>query len=149
MRRIAPPLVLLSAVLLAGCSSDPDPSSGSADGSTGTSVQTPAPSEAELTVQITPGPDEPAVLATVSCTPQPAGDLPDVAAVCDHLAGLEDPFAPLAEDVMCTEQYGGPQTARVTGEWDGEPVDPELSRTDGCAIAQWDALGPLLPVPVG
>ena len=45
---------------------------------------------------------------------------------------------------MCTQQYGGPETARVSGLWGGEPVDLALSRTDGCRIAQWESLGPLL-----
>ena len=48
-------------------------------------------------------------------------------------------FAPLPTDVMCTEIYGGPQTARITGRWHGRPVSVSLSRTDGCRIAQWDA----------
>jgi hypothetical protein len=37
----------------------------------------------------------------------------------------------------------------VTGRWGGAAVDLELSRADGCLIAQWDRLGPLLPIPVG
>jgi hypothetical protein len=37
----------------------------------------------------------------------------------------------------------------VTGRWAGEPVDLQLSRTDGCRISQWDRLGALLPGPVG
>jgi hypothetical protein len=74
---------------------------------------------------------------------------PDAEAACAHLAAMDDPFAPLPDDVACTEQYGGPQTANVIGRWDGEAVDVGLSRTDGCRIAQWDALGPLLPGPVG
>ena len=86
---------------------------------------------------------------TLSCGSDDAGSLPDARAACDHLAGLDDPFAPLPADAVCTEIYGGPQTARVTGTWDGEPVDLELSRVDGCHIAQWDALGPPLPGPVG
>jgi hypothetical protein len=76
------------------------------------------------------------------------GDHPDAAAACAHLRGLDEPFAPLPDDRMCTQQYGGPQTAHVTGTWRGEPVDLRLSRTDGCLIAQWDGLGPLLPGPV-
>ena len=47
--------------------------------------------------------------------------------------------------MLCTQQYGGPQTAHVTGRWSGEPVDLELTRVDGCRISQWDSLGPLLP----
>jgi hypothetical protein len=71
---------------------------------------------------------------------------PDAGAACARLAAMDDPFAPLAEDVACTQQYGGPQTAHVLGRWAGEDVDVALSRTDGCRIAQWDGLGPLLPV---
>ena len=75
----------------------------------------------------------------------PRAPTPTPQAACAHLAGMDDPFAPLPDDVACTEQYGGPETAHVTGRWGGEPVDLELSRTDGCRIAQWDCLGPLLP----
>jgi hypothetical protein len=62
---------------------------------------------------------------------------------------MDEPFAPLPSGVACTEQFGGAQTAHVSGVWDGDPVDLELSRSDGCRIAQWDGLGPLLPIPVG
>jgi hypothetical protein len=64
---------------------------------------------------------------------------------CAHLRGMADPFAPIPDDMVCTQQYGGPQTASVTGRWAGRPVDLALSRVDGCTIAQWDGLGPLLP----
>jgi hypothetical protein len=77
------------------------------------------------------------------------GTHPEAEAACAHLGGLADPFAPLPDDVVCTEQFGGPQTARVTGRWGGAAVDLELSRADGCLIAQWDGPGPLLPIPVG
>jgi hypothetical protein len=80
---------------------------------------------------------------------QVEGDLPDAEAACAHLDGLDEPFAPIPADAVCTEQYGGPQTAHVTGLWRGEPVDLELSRVNGCTISQWDRLGPLLPGPVG
>ena len=86
---------------------------------------------------------------TLTCVGFVEGSHPDAEAACEHLATVEDPFAPLPTDLVCTEQYGGPQTAHVFGRWNGEPVDLELSRTDGCRISQWDALGPLLPGPVG
>ena len=82
---------------------------------------------------------------TLSCREPVEGSHPDAEAACAHLRTLEDPFAPLPSDVVCTEQYGGPQTAHVLGRWNGQPVDLELSRTDGCHIAQWDALVPLVP----
>jgi hypothetical protein len=46
---------------------------------------------------------------------------------------------------MCTMLYGGPATAHVTGTWAGRPVDARFDRADGCEIARWDALVPLLP----
>jgi hypothetical protein len=58
---------------------------------------------------------------------------------------MDDPVAPIPDDMVCTQQYGGAQTASVTGRWAGRPVDLALSRVDGCTIAQWDGLGPLLP----
>ncbi|MFI7686078.1 SSI family serine proteinase inhibitor [Streptomyces griseoaurantiacus] len=56
-----------------------------------------------------------------------------------------DPFAPVPPDALCTMRYGGPATARVTGTWAGRPVDASYDRADGCEIARWDALVPLLP----
>ena len=82
---------------------------------------------------------------TLTCAGLVEGSHPDAEAACAHLATVDDPFAPLPTDLVCTEQYGGPQTARILGRWDGEAVDLEVSRTDGCRISQWDALVPLLP----
>ena len=86
---------------------------------------------------------------TLTCVGFVEGSHPDAEAACEHLKGMADPFAPLPTDVVCTEQFGGPQTAHILGRWSGEPVDLEVSRSDGCRIAQWDSLGPLLPEPVG
>ena len=60
------------------------------------------------------------------------------------LPELKDPFAPVPSDAMCTEIYGGPQTATVTGTLRGEPVNARFSRTDGCQIARWDKHAALL-----
>ena len=86
---------------------------------------------------------------TLVCAGAVSGDHPQAEAACAHLIAIEDPFAPLPTDQMCTEVYGGPQTAAVSGVWNGEPVDLELSRSNGCQISQWDSLGPLLPGPAG
>ncbi len=86
---------------------------------------------------------------TLTCVGNASGSHPEAEAACAHLAGMEDPFAPLPPDSVCTEQYGGPQTAHVTGRWKGQPVDLELSRVDGCHISQWDSLVPLVPAEVG
>jgi hypothetical protein len=57
----------------------------------------------------------------------------------------EDAFAPVPEGSVCTMQYGGSATARVTGTWAGRPVDATFDRGNGCQIARWDRLVPLLP----
>jgi len=46
---------------------------------------------------------------------------------------------------ICTQIYGGPQTARITGTIDGRRIDRRLSRSDGCQIADWDRAQPLIP----
>ena len=48
----------------------------------------------------------------------------------------------------CTEQYGGPDVARVTGSIAGRPVDAILDRANGCGIADWDLLQRMLPLPL-
>jgi hypothetical protein len=45
---------------------------------------------------------------------------------------------------MCTQIYGGPDEARVQGQLDGQPVDTVVDRRDGCAMAEWDILVPLV-----
>jgi hypothetical protein len=84
---------------------------------------------------------------TLTCVGFVEGSHPDPEAACEQLKAMEEPFAPLPADVVCTEQYGGPQTARVLGRWNGEPVDLELSLTDGCRIDQWSRLSVLVPLP--
>ena len=169
MRRTAVPLLVLPLLLLAGCGSDdvPPTDDATSTASAGPSSSAPAspsspvssPSAApqtgagtaagELAVELDRGEGGPPETYTLTCGPAPAGDLPDPAAACAQLAGQPDPFAELAPDIACTQLFGGPQTARVTGTWAGADVDLQLSRTDGCRISQWDRLGPLLPGPVG
>lgn len=48
---------------------------------------------------------------------------------------------------LCAEVYGGPQRARITGTVGGKRVSVTVNRGDGCGIAEWDALRPLLGDP--
>lgn len=84
----------------------------------------------------------------LSCHPT-AGDHPDTAGACRALDANtqwgRDAFAPVAPDSVCTMLYGGPATARVTGTWAGRPVDAVYDRGNGCEIARWDRMVPLLP----
>ncbi len=49
----------------------------------------------------------------------------------------------------CTEIYGGPDEAFVTGEINGEPVDTTVSRINGCEIDRWEQLVGLIPPALG
>ncbi|WP_069813726.1 SSI family serine proteinase inhibitor [Streptomyces sp. TP-A0874] len=90
--------------------------------------------------------------STLDCHPH-GGNHQAARAACDRLDALtrwgKDPFAPVDPDARCTMIYGGPVTARLTGVWAGRPVDARFSRSDGCEIARWDNLRPLLPDTVG
>ena len=45
---------------------------------------------------------------------------------------------------LCTQQYGGPQVAEVTGTFHRRAVHTAFRRTDGCEIARWNAMAALL-----
>ena len=55
-----------------------------------------------------------------------------------------DAFAPLPADVMCTQEFGGAQTATVRGSVDGTTVNATFARNNGCEISRWDRLVVLL-----
>jgi hypothetical protein len=82
------------------------------------------------------------------CAPA-GGSHPVAERACDRLdelaGGEKDPFAPVPEDALCTLQFGGPATARVTGTWQGRHIDASFSRTNGCEISRWNNLVPVLP----
>lgn len=104
-----------------------------------------AAAEADLTVVVDDGAGT-ATTSTLICDAGRAGGtLPTAAAACAALAevgarAFEEPPA----DQMCTEIYGGPQTATVVGTFAGASVDVALSRTNGCEIGRWDELSALV-----
>jgi hypothetical protein len=116
MRRllIAVP-VLLAAVALGACGDD-DEQPASAPPSDGT----------ELQVEVTHAASRP-IRMTLRCDGKC-----DVATLKKALR--QDP------ERACTQQYGGPEKARVTGTLDGEPVDVTIDRADGCGIAAYQLL---------
>jgi hypothetical protein len=140
MRFVLPLVALLA--LVTACAAQPS-SAESSSSSTGSSPSADAGNE--LVVELDRGDGSPAERWTLTCGGTAAGSHPAAQAACDHLSGMDDPFASLPDDMVCTQVYDGPRTAHVTGRWQGEPVDVQLARNDGCRIAQWDGLGPLLP----
>jgi len=110
------------------------------------------PGGTSLTITVDPGSDGEPQEYTLVCDP-PGGDHPDPDAACAALAeataGETGALDPVPPDLACTEIYGGDQTAVIEGMLDGEPVRAELSRINGCEIARWDALQPVLVEPGG
>jgi hypothetical protein len=77
--------------------------------------------------------------ATVRCDAATDSD------TCQAVADLkEETFKPTGGMTACTQQYGGPETATVTGTFQGKPVDAKFSRTDGCEISRWNEASKLL-----
>ncbi|WP_337063297.1 SSI family serine proteinase inhibitor [Kineococcus sp. G2] len=117
----------------------------SASGTSGAATA-PAPSgPASLTVTVDDGAGGTSTW-TLECAADgtASGTHPDPAAACAALAAAGEPFAPVPPDTACTQVYGGPQRATVTGTWAGREVDARFTRTDGCEIARWDAVAALL-----
>ena len=82
-------------------------------------------------------------LACLGDTATFTGDVPpgvDAATAClsvatDTARMLLDPDVMV--DRVCTEIYGGSETATVGGLLDGIEVDYEMNRTNGCGIDDW------------
>ncbi|MFE9699486.1 SSI family serine proteinase inhibitor [Streptomyces sp. NPDC006270] len=87
----------------------------------------------------------------LECGPT-GGSHPRGQAACERLAeagatraGRQELFRPTPEGTMCTMIHGGDATARIVGTWEGRAVDTTASRRDGCEIARWNSLVPVLP----
>jgi hypothetical protein len=115
--------------------------------------ETPAPppsaSGTRLAVTIQESPDaEPVeyVLECVEGRPGPGTSLPNAEAACTVVSRLGVKFFTAIPDknIVCTEIYGGPQTASITGTVDGKPVRARFARTNGCEISRWDAVKEIL-----
>jgi hypothetical protein len=67
---------------------------------------------------------------------------------CRVLGGLEPrDLDPVPRQTACAQVYGGPGTARVTGELRGVRVSAEFDLTDACEIARWRRNAALLGAP--
>jgi hypothetical protein len=81
---------------------------------------------------------------TLTCAPT-GGTLPHRVDACRRLARLKTPFAPTPQNVACTQIYGGPQVAVVTGRFRGRSVRATFNRRDGCEIDRWNRVAFLFP----
>lgn len=148
-----------------GSPSDPAPASPSPAGTPSasgtpsadaeTSVPAPAPAtsrpspgpgqgNAELAITVVPSDGAAELDYTLVCTsgtPAAESSHPSAAAACAALQANPSILAPSTQGTAqaCTQQYGGPQKATVTGVVDAVAVDAAFARTNGCEISAWEA----------
>jgi hypothetical protein len=88
-------------------------------------------------------------LWTLRCGPV-AGTLPKRVAACQKLASMKTPFAAIRKDMQCTQIYGGPEQAVITGTHKGQRIWVLLAQRNGCEIARWRKLAFLVGgIPAG
>ncbi|HZI98340.1 MAG TPA: SSI family serine proteinase inhibitor [Actinomycetales bacterium] len=146
MRTARTALAIAALVVMGGCGGQDDtvttvPADSSPPSSAPPSDRAPV---TELSISVSTGGTDADTTWRLTCEP-PGGDHPDPEAACAAVeAAGAAAFAPPPKDQMCTEIYGGPQTASVIGVVGGEEVSATFGRTNGCEIARWDALADLL-----
>jgi hypothetical protein len=99
---------------------------------------------ASLHVTVWPDGSDPHRSWTLRCGPA-GGTLPHRVSACTKLARVRDPFAPVPKGIACTQIYGGPQVAVVTGIFRRRRVHATFTRRDGCETARWNAVRFLFP----
>ncbi|WP_449373816.1 hypothetical protein [Arthrobacter psychrolactophilus] len=151
------------AALLAACSqaspggdstSTPPGSAPASSAPASTAATTSAAARVDLTITLTESPGAtPRVFRLVAdgSTPSPESNLPDSAAALAAVEryGEKIFFALPDPTQMCTQNYGGPEIALVTGWFNGQEVNATFSRTDGCEISRWQAMAPLFGALAG
>jgi hypothetical protein len=112
----------------------------------GSAAESASPAATDLKITVWPDGREEgnAKVFTLRCGPA-GGTLPRAATACGRLIKLPRPFGPVSRDAVCTEQYGGPQLARVTGKYRGQSVWATFSAINGCQISRAKKLAFLLP----
>jgi Subtilisin inhibitor-like len=112
----------------------------------GSAAQNASPAPTDLRITVWPGgrAEGGARSYTLRCDPA-SGSLPRAATACSKLGTLPRPLAPVSRDAVCTEQYGGPQQALVTGRLRADSVWATFSATNGCQIARAKTIAFLLP----
>jgi hypothetical protein len=97
------------------------------------------PSRLELSVQS----DENAAPSNGSLTcPGTSAKERDICAALDVVAPKV--FEPVPVDQACTAIYGGPRKATVTGTYQDEPISAVFTQENGCEIARWNQIKPVL-----
>jgi hypothetical protein len=149
VRRLTALAALLILMVTVGCGGQTAETSDSTPGNTmpvTPSEQTTASptADTDLTIVINNGSDSMKTWR-LTCNP-PGGTHPDPEAACRVLEANGAAALPsVPKDKACTQIYGGPETASITGTWQGNQVTSTFARNDGCQISRWKLLEGLLP----
>jgi hypothetical protein len=83
---------------------------------------------------------------SVRCDPA-RGTLQTRVSACRALtrSGARELFRGTPKNMACTDIYGGPEVAIVTGMIQGQRLWARFSRTNGCEIERWERLQFMLP----
>ena len=146
-------------VLVSGCANQIAGSPGSTPGTTTMpEAETPSPATpnegspaapaengaTDLTIVVRDGSGKTSIWR-LTCDP-PGGTHPHPKAACRVLEANGAAALPsVSKDKACTQIYGGPETATVTGTWQGQRVMSRFARNDGCQIGRWKLMEGLLP----
>lgn len=115
-----------------------------AGGSTPSSLPSAPSGPADLTIVVDDGSGR-RTTWTLTCDPA-GGTHPQPEQACAVLgAAGGTALPPVSADTICSQQYGGPETATITGTWREATVSAEITLKDGCQIGRWTALRGLLP----
>jgi hypothetical protein len=97
-----------------------------------------------LTIVVHAAPEATPLVLALRCTP-PRGSVTTPKAACRRLLSAgRTIFAPTAPGTACSQIYGGPEVAVITGTLDGRRVWASFRRRDGCELARWDRVSFLL-----
>jgi Subtilisin inhibitor-like len=150
-------LSLPALLLVVGCTNQIAEPSGPTPGTT-TMPDTPAsltPGEASSGTPAAPGSTDLTIVVRdgsgktstwrLMCDP-PGGTHPDPKTACRVLeANGAAALPPVSKDKVCTQIYGGPETATITGTWHGNNIISRFARNDGCQVSRWKLMEGLLP----
>ena len=147
--------VMILALILAACGGDETVDAGGDDDQLPLGAGPYPVGTLEITIT---HPDSEPVTYTISC-------LGDTATITPAVDGLNEQAACTAltrdaarsllidgppDDRVCTEIYGGPDEATITGTLDEQPIDVVITRNNGCGIDDWDSvLADILPPALG
>lgn len=137
----------LMALVLNGCGTIPPDTPSVSPTPGGPSASSPAGPDSSITALTIVYDDGQGKRTTwkLTCNP-PGGDHPDPAKACATLtAEGAAAVRPVPQGTTCGQQYGGPETAAITGLWEGKQLISALSKQNSCEISRWKSLVGLLP----